>query len=189
MTPVALTIPPTLTTEQLRLDAVTPADTSAVFEYCNDPALQHYVPVPVPYTRAAAASYTEGYAPKAPWLWAIRSSGDTSLLGVIELKPRELRSAEIGYWLGLPHRGRGIMTEAAVAIIDFGFSTDGAALTHIDWCAVVGNLGSATVAQRIGMSYEGMRRQSLPHRDHRRDAWFASILSTDARSLKPGWPL
>ena len=189
MIPPRLATAPSLTTARLVLDAVDPADTSAIFEYCNDPALQQYVPVPVPYTQAAAASYTQGYAPKAPWLWAIRFDKNSALVGVIELKPRELRSAEMGFWLGLPHRGRGIMTEAAVAIIDFGFSTEGAALTHIDWCAVVGNIGSATVAQRVGMSYEGMRRQSLAHRDHRRDAWFASILSTDVRTPQAGWPL
>ena len=182
-------IPATLTTARLRLDAVSPADNDAVFEYCNDTDLQGYVPVPVPYTRHAAASYTEGYAPKAPWLWAIRLLDDKRLLGVIELKPRELRSAELGYWLGDPHRGQGIMTEAATAVIDFGFNADGAALAHIDWCAVVGNIGSATVAQKIGLRYEGLRRQSLPHRDRRLDAWFASILGTDDREPQTGWPL
>ena len=182
-------IPATLTTTRLRLDAVSPADNDAIFEYCNDTDLQGYVPVPVPYTHQAAASYTEGYAPKAPWLWAIRLLEEQRLLGVIELKPHELRSAELGYWLGDPHRGQGIMTEAAIAVIDFGFSADGAALAHIDWCAVVGNVGSATVAQKIGMQYEGLRRQSLPHRDRRLDAWFASILSTDDREPQTGWPL
>ncbi|MGV8896833.1 MAG: GNAT family N-acetyltransferase [Rhodoglobus sp.] len=182
-------IPVTLTTARLRLDAVTPSDTDAVFEYCNDADLQGYVPVPVPYTVHAAASYTEGYSPKAPWLWAIRRLDDPALLGVIELKPGELRSAELGYWLGHPHRGTGIMTEAAAAVIDFGFSRAGAGLIHIGWAAIVGNIGSATVAQKIGMRYEGVRRQGLPHRDHRRDAWVASILSTDDRTPQPGWPL
>ncbi|MBC7590593.1 MAG: GNAT family N-acetyltransferase [Salinibacterium sp.] len=178
----------TLSTARLHLDSVTPADTDAIFDFCNDTALQGYVPVPVPYTRHHATSYTEGYAPKAAWLWAIRRRGDDRLLGVIELKSHELRSAELGYWLGHPHRGVGIMTEAATAVVDFGFSRDGAALTHIDWCAVVGNIGSATVARRIGMRFEGLRRQSLPHRDHREDAWFASILNTDDRTIQPGWP-
>ena len=178
----------TLTTARLQLDAVTPADADAVFEFCNNAPLQDYVPVPVPYTRDHAASYTQEYASKAPWLWAIRRHGDSSLTGVIELKAHELRSAELGFWLGHPHRGQGIMTEAATAVVDFGFSAAGAALIHIDWCAVVGNIGSATVAQRVGMRYEGLRRQSLPHRDHRRDAWFASILNTDDRAPQPGWP-
>jgi RimJ/RimL family protein N-acetyltransferase len=182
-------MPASLTTARLRLDAVTSSDTDAVFEYCNDTVLQGYVPVPVPYTRHAAASYTGGYAPKAPWLWAIRLLADAQLVGVIELKPRELRSAELGYWLGHPHRSRGIMTEAATAVIDFGFDADGAALVHIDWCAIVGNVGSAAVARGVGMRFEGTRRQSLPHRDHRRDAWVGSILNTDDRSPQPGWPL
>lgn len=182
-------IPVTLTTARLHLDAITRSDTDAVFEHCNDGQLQGYVPVPVPYTRHCASSYTEGYAPKAPWLWAIRPLGDPRLLGVIELKPRELRSAELGYWLGHPYRGRGLMTEAAAAVVDFGFASAGAALIHIGWCAVVGNIGSATVARKVGLRYEGMRRQSLPHRDHRLDAWCASILSTEDRTPQSGWPL
>ncbi len=81
------------------------------------------------------------------------------------------------------------MTEATTAVIDFGFSRTGAGLVHIGWCALVGNIGSATVARNVGMHYEGVRRQGLPHRDHRRDAWVASILSTDDRTPQPGWPL
>ncbi len=99
-------IPVTITTARLQLDAVTPSDTDAVFEYCNDAELQGYVPVPVPYSVHAAASYTEGYAPKAPWLWAIRRLGEPSLLGVIELKPGDLRSAELGLLAGASPPGQ-----------------------------------------------------------------------------------
>lgn len=177
----------TLRTRNLVLDAVTPADTQRVFEYCQDETLQSFVPVPVPYTMDAAIGYTRSYAVDARWLWAIRERADGPLLGVIELKPHELASAELGFWLGSEHRGRGIMTEAAIAVVEYAFTVAG--LEHVDWCAVVGNVPSAIVARNAGLRYEGLRRKSMPHRDVRLDGWFGSILRTDDRSPQGGWPV
>jgi RimJ/RimL family protein N-acetyltransferase len=180
-----------LSTERLRLDAVTPGDTDAVLEYCNDPILQEFVPVPVPYTRETAEAYAVGYATDAPMLWAMRAHDDDLLLGVIELIPAPLASAELGYWLGAQHRGRGFMTEAMRTVVEFGLSVDGADLTRISWCAVVGNVASARAARSIGFRYEGLRRRSLPHREERLDGWFASLLRDDDRNAapEPGWPV
>ena len=177
-----------ITTARLRLDAVAPSDVDRVLEYCADEELQGYVPVPIPYTHETAVGFVEGYAASAKHLWAIRQNEGGPLLGVIELKPNELASAELGFWLGRPHRGTGIMTEAAAAVVDFGFAADGAALDRIWWCAVVGNAASAIVARRVGFRYEGLRRLALEHRDRRLDGWFAALLSTDDRVPQPGWP-
>jgi RimJ/RimL family protein N-acetyltransferase len=132
-----------------------------------------------------ARGYTVDYAGRAKHLWAMRDD-DRRLLGVIELTPHPLASAELGYWLGAPFRGRGYMTEAARAVVDFGF--DGLGLDQISWCAVVGNAASAVVARRTGFAFEGTRRLALEHRDHRLDGWFGSLLRTDDRAEKPGWP-
>ena len=183
--------PRELSTERLRLNAVTASDTDAVLEYCSDPVLQEFVPVPVPYTRETAEGYTVGYAAKAPMLWAMRSRDADGLLGVIELIPAPLASAELGYWLGAVHRGTGLMTEAMKAVVEFGLSPDGGDLTRISWCAVVGNVASARAARTAGFRYEGLQRRALPHRDERRDGWFASVLRDDDRSAAPdsGWPV
>jgi RimJ/RimL family protein N-acetyltransferase len=177
----------TLRTARFVLDAVTAADTERVLVYCQDPVLQGFVPVPVPYTQETALGYTQGYAADARWLWAIRDRVDGPLLGVIELSAHELKSAELGFWLGAEHRGRGIMTEAAIAVVEYGFTVAG--LDRIEWCAVVGNVPSAIVARRAGFRYEGLRRQAMPHRNVRLDGWFASILRTDERTPQDGWPL
>ena len=182
----------TLRTRNLVLDAVMASDTQRVFEYCQDPALQGYVPVPVPYTMEAAAGYTQSYAKDARWLWAIRDRLDGPLLGVIELSPlepksAELGSAELGFWLGSEHRGRGIMTEATIAVVEYAFTVGG--LDHLNWCAVVGNVPSAIVARNAGLRYEGLRRRSMPHRGVRLDGWFGSILRTDDRAPQGGWPV
>lgn len=181
--------PRELATERLKLDAVVPGDADDVLDYCSDPVLQSFVPVPVPYTREAADGYVIGYAEKAPMLWAIRGQSGPRLLGVIELTPEPLGSAEIGYWLGAEHRGAGIMSEAIRAVVEFGLSPEGADLTRISWLAVAGNVGSARAARSAGFHYEGERRLALPHRDERLDGWFASLLRDDDREPKPGWPV
>ncbi|MEO7722137.1 MAG: GNAT family protein [Pseudolysinimonas sp.] len=121
-------------------------------------------------------------------LWAIRRREDAPLLGVIELTPEPIGSAELGYWLGHPHRGNRIMSEAIRAVVEFGFAPEGADLTRISWCAVAGNVASARAARSAGFRFEGERRQALPHRDERRDGWFASLLRTDDHAPQGGWP-
>ena len=181
--------PRELTTERLRLDAVVPADADDVLEYCSDAILQAFVPVPVPYTRETAEGYVTGYAENAPMLWAIRPLDGPRMLGVIELMPETPGSAELGYWLGTEHRGSGIMSEAIRAVVDFGLAAGGADLTRISWCAVVGNVASARAARAAGFHYEGERRRAMPHRDERRDGWFASLLRDDDRAPQDGWPV
>ena len=188
--------PRDLLTGRLRLNAVLPSDTDDVLEYCRDATLQEFVPVPVPYTREAAEGYTVAYASKAPMLWAMRARDDetTRLLGVIELIPEPLASAELGFWLGSPHRGKGLMTEAVRAVVDFGLSPEGADLSRISWCAVVGNVASARAARTVGFRYEGVRRRALPYRDQRLDGWFASLLRSgdrddDRADDLAGWPV
>ncbi len=180
---------PELGTERLLLDSVTGDDTDAVLEYCQDAVLQRFVPVPTPYTRDAAEAYTVGYAAKAQYLWAIRDSRTRRFLGVVELSPEPVRSAELGYWLGSPARERGVMTEAVAAVLEYAFGSDGLGLGRVSWNAVVGNYPSAHVARKSGFRYEGLRRRALVQRDRRADAWFASLLADDERTQQDGWPL
>lgn len=69
------------------------------------------------------------------------------------------RSAEIGYWLGEPFWGRGIATEALMAVTEHAFSTyDLCRLyAHVfDW-----NPASARVLEKAGYVFEGRLRKSV----------------------------
>src|SRR5688500_13940703 len=69
---------------------------------------------PHPYTLADARQYIERQVSESKSLgFAIEVHGEAA--GGIALHPQQdvaRRSAEIGYWLGETHWGRGIMTEA-----------------------------------------------------------------------------
>ena len=69
------------------------------------------------------------------------------------------RSAEIGYWLGEDFWGRGIATEALIAVTEHAFSTyDLCRLyAHVfDW-----NPASARVLEKAGYVFEGRLRKSV----------------------------
>jgi RimJ/RimL family protein N-acetyltransferase len=183
--------PVILRTDRMVLSVPTAADVDAIFEACQDPDTQRYTTVPSPYTRADA----EGFVPKveAEWAegthvtWAMRE-GDV-LAGMIGLHGLDGKGAgELGYWVSPWSRRRGLLVEAARAVVDWGFSAEGLSLTRIQWNAVVGNIGSARAARAVGFRYEGLRRQALVNARGRDDGWVAGLLVTDDRMPQP-WPV
>lgn len=197
---------PVIQSSRLLLDPITRADADAVLEYCSDEELQHWVPVPAPYSRADAEFFTTQYATDAATsptfsLWAIRLIDEPALglppelrphnplVGAIELRFEPVKSGTIGFWLGKPHRGRGIMTEAVQTLVEFALDEQGFDLTRIHWQARVGNWASATVARRNGFQFEGVSRGALVHGSYRVDSWEATLLRDDPRELTEGWPL
>ncbi|MFP7759678.1 GNAT family N-acetyltransferase [Marisediminicola sp. LYQ134] len=186
-----------LETERLVLDAVVPSDAPRIAEFCQDPELQRWVPVPQPYTLDHATSFATDYASSSRSgrhpasdgvvLWAIRLEGE--LAGVIELRLEPVRSATVGFWLARSRRRARLMDEALAAVIDLGFDPTALDLQRIHWQAVAGNVPSAMIARRAGFRFEGTARKSMVHRDERVDAWQASLLRSDPRSRAGGWPL
>lgn len=60
----------------------------------------------------------------AEWVWAVTLQGSDTLLGAIGLTPEEgTDAAELGYWLSPGYWGQGIATEAARAVVSFGFES------------------------------------------------------------------
>ncbi len=180
-----------LRTPRLTLSVPTEADVDAIFEACQDAAIQRYTTVPSPYQRSDA----EGFVPfaRTRWTegveatWAIRD-GDT-LAGMIGIHRLSLGgTGEIGYWMAPGSRGRGLLAEAARATVDWGFDLEGPALQRIEWRAVVGNVGSARVARALGFRFEGTLRGALSNSFGRDDAWIAGLLPGDDRMPQP-WPV
>lgn len=183
--------PVLLRTDRLVLSIPTAADVDAIYDACQDPDIQRYTTVPSPYGR----HHAEGFIPFAAqrWrdgieaTWAIREGG--ALAGMVGLHHISAGgTGEIGYWMAPTFRGRGLLTEACRAVLDWGFSNAGPDLARIEWRAVVGNIASARVARALGMHYEGVLRQALVNDFGRDDAWIAALLRSDDR-MPQGWPV
>ena len=66
------------------------------------------------------------------------------------------RRAELGYWIGVPYWGNGYATEAARAVMEYGFETFG--LHRIFANHFANNPASGRVLRKIGMRPEGSLR-------------------------------
>jgi ribosomal-protein-serine acetyltransferase len=66
------------------------------------------------------------------------------------------QKAEIGYWIDRETEGRGIVTRACERFLSFAFDELG--LHRVELDAAVGNTRSRAVAERLGMTQEGIAR-------------------------------
>jgi ribosomal-protein-serine acetyltransferase len=90
-------------------------------------------------------------------------------------------SGAIGYWLDQDHRGQGVMTAAARALVRHGF--DQLALNRVAIHTDVLNRGSRAVAERLGFQLEGVARQAYRIDDGRYsdDAVYSLLAADPAR--------
>jgi len=84
---------------------------------------------------------------------------------------------EIGCWLEAEGAGRGLVTRACRALIDWAFKERG--MSRVEWWVASGNTRSVDAARRLGMTREGVLRQRSPYRGIRRDSEIWSILSEE----------
>ena len=74
------------------------------------------------------------------------------------------QKAEIGYWISAGFQGKGIVTRAARALVDYTFNELG--LNRMEIRCAEGNKKSRAIAERLGFHQEGTLRQSLLLNDH-----------------------
>lgn len=153
---------PTLTSPRLILRPFHLGDAPRVQQLAGDRAVaMSTLMIPHPYTDGLAEAWIrthpQNFANDQAVTFAITLPNDI-LCGAIGLGlVREFHLAELGYWIGKPYWGKGYATEAAHTILQFGFETLG--LNRIQATHFTDNPASGRVMEKIGMTYEGCRRQ------------------------------
>lgn len=101
------------------------------------------------------------------------------LVGTIDLHAvnGNERKAEIGYWLDHEMNGRGIMTRACRAMLDYAFNT--MKLNRVTIRAAVGNRKSRAIPERLGFKQEGIERDAQWLYDHYIDLVSYGMLAKD----------
>jgi len=110
--------------------------------------------------------------------WGIVYEPEAALIGSISFADSADKSgrAEVGYCIGQPWWGKGIMTEALKMVISFAFAQVG--LQRIQAIHNVKNPASGRVMQKAGMQLEGiMRRYMLDNEGDYADHALYAILS------------
>lgn len=115
---------------------------------------------PYPYTRSDGQTFIRASRKMTPECnFAIAVDGKA--VGGIGFHPQadvERVSAEIGYWLGQPFWGRGITTEALVALTKHIIATH--ALTRVFALPFAFNAASCRVLEKAGYALEARLRRS-----------------------------
>lgn len=91
-------------------------------------------------------------------------------------------NAEAGCWLEPSAAGRGLATRAARVIIDWAIEERG--IHRIEWLVSAANQPSIAVARRLGMTRDGVLRESYPHERKRRDVEVWSVLAPEWRAAR-----
>lgn len=128
--------------------------------------------------RAVLQRYADGQAADRQRLYGIWLDG--LLVGgtMFVSFDAALGGCELGCWLEPSAEGQGLITQAVRMMIDWAFVTRG--LARAEWRTLPGNVRSASVARRLGMSLDGTLRQCLPGADgSRSDLQVWSVLATE----------
>jgi RimJ/RimL family protein N-acetyltransferase len=174
-----MTYTPRLYTPRLCLRPLALEDASRVEQLAGDVRVAGMTAsIPHPYPAGAAATWIRTLGPLAAegrsFAFAVTLTGtrtpgregdpgDTGhLVGVVGLvmdgDPEQQRG-ELGYWIGTPYWNKGFATEAARAVVDFGF-----ARRHLHRLAAghfAVNPASGRVMEKLGMTREGVLRSHL----------------------------
>ena len=137
------------------------------------------IPHPYPLTEAVEWIATRPEALECGnVVYAITLRSSSELIGAIGFVVRPQHDkGELGYWIGEPYWGRGFATEAAGAIIRYGFETFD--LNRLSAVHFARNPASGRVLQKNGMRHEGSLRQDLKKWDEYVDVEVYGILRSE----------
>jgi ribosomal-protein-alanine N-acetyltransferase len=183
-----------LETERLILRDFVKEDWQRVLEYQSDPLYLRYYEW-TERTPEAAQDFVGWFLdhqmqiPRIKYQLAVTLKSNHQLIGNcgIRMDKANAFQADIGYELDPEHWNRGYATEAAHAIVDFGFSSFG--LHRVwSWC-VADNVGSAHVLEKLGMRREGLLRENEYYRGRWWDTLMYAILAEEWQIHKQSHPV
>jgi ribosomal-protein-alanine N-acetyltransferase len=170
-----------LTTERLILREFSASDWPAVLAYQSNPLYLRYyewtarTPQEVrEFVQMFLAQQQED--PRRKFQLAVVLKATGQLIGNcgIRMQSADAHQADIGYELDPQHWGQGHATEAARAVVQFGFTRF--RLHRIwSWC-IADNVGSARVLEKLGMRQEGRLRENDYFKGRWRDTLLYAIL-------------
>ncbi|MEM8793500.1 MAG: GNAT family N-acetyltransferase [Pseudomonadota bacterium] len=169
-------MPPALKTARLTLRPLESGDAERILALCGDLAVSRWLSrVPHPYTPGDAERFIAEC--RNGFVWAIEQTSQPGLIGTIGLDgPSDRRM--LGYWLGQPYWGRGLASEAATAVIAYGFST--LRIIQLESGAFEGNASSLRIQEKLGFTITGQHKLRCTALDR-------EVMHIDTLLTRAGW--
>ena len=175
-------------TARLKLRPFVEADVEAIFPVVSQPEFPKQMSWAAHRERGETLEWVKSQiaaiAENTGCAWAIlvdnRAVGCVSF-DEIEWQLRALRvdRTELGYWLAPAHWGKGLMTEAASAVVRFGFETIG--LHKVTTRCFGENHASRRVIEKVGFRFVGRAEDDI----WRDGSWHTHLLY---ELTSPEWP-
>ncbi|UCG68553.1 MAG: GNAT family N-acetyltransferase [Thermoplasmata archaeon] len=173
-----------LETNRLILRPLKDQDSESIYKNVKEYDIAKWtISIPHPYPKEGAMSFIQqskkhmqsGLA----YHFAILSKDNSELMGVMSLIGVNMRhkNAELGYWVGKYHWNKGIATEAASRMLEFGFQDLN--LQRISARCFHDNTPSIRVIEKIGMKYEGKFRKEILKENKFIDMAYYAILKEE----------
>ena len=171
---------PQLQTERLILRRMRVSDAEDMYHYARRPEVTRYLlwsPHPdIYHTQDYLRYLATRYAAGTFYDWGVILKQNGRMIGTCGFTTIDCAhdAAEIGYVLNPDYHGMGIATEAVEAVLAFGF--DKLLLHRIEARFMEGNDASLRVMEKVGMRFEGWRRESMLVKGSYRTIGYSSIL-------------
>ncbi|MBV8762322.1 MAG: GNAT family N-acetyltransferase [Deltaproteobacteria bacterium] len=188
-------VPLVIETPRLVMRPLELGDADALFPFASDPELSKNMSWDPHRDRSETVGFLQrmaaSYAANSGIGWAITHEG--AVIGVIsvegirwDFRAWRMDKAEIGYWLGRPHWGKGLMSEAAFAVLRWSFETLG--LHKVTIGCVEGNDASRAIIEKLGFRFLAIFEEDFWRFgrwwDHRRYELTAGEYADSTRTMK-----
>jgi len=156
---------PTLRTDRILMRRLLKTDAEDMYEYSCDPLVTRYllwdVHPDVRYTKRYLAYLQTRYYAGEFYDWALVDKRQNKMFGTCGFTSFDFEnnSAEVGYVLNPRYWHAGLAAEALFEVMKFGFLVLG--LHRIEARYIVGNDKSRRVMEKLGMTFEGIHRDSM----------------------------
>ncbi|MDM5336394.1 GNAT family N-acetyltransferase [Fictibacillus enclensis] len=166
-----------ITTKRLQIRRFIPEDWQAVYNYTSNPTVMEYIPEGV-FTRDGAKAFIEENSGDHPEKYAVVLREKNQLIGhMVFHRYFGNHTYEIGWVFNPAYHNKGYASEAAQAVLDYGFEI--LKLHRIIATCQPENPPSYRVMEKIGMRREGYFKKCIPHGDGWWDEYYYAILEEE----------
>lgn len=179
-----------ISSDRIILKNLSDSDANDIFEFASNPLVAQFMAWDPHQTiedslrmiADAKANYEKGSP--IPLGIILKDDPQKKVIGFVGLKVVSARHRifELVYALGEDYWGKGILVEAAKALIDFSFSHF--AINRLQCSCKVENTASARVMEKLGMKYEGILRSYLYLKGEFWDLKMYSLLKSEITNIR-----